>query len=85
MAMPFDDADYAGTDTFPPLDPAVSFPYTPVLDTGEETAQESGLVERSRSTITIGATPHSPVKIRCTAISSAWMTSSPSIPMWSTA
>src|SRR5215204_502439 len=29
---PFDDRDYAGTGTFPPLDPAVSFPYTPVLD-----------------------------------------------------
>jgi glycosidase len=27
---PFDDRDYAGTDTFPPLDPATSFPYTPV-------------------------------------------------------
>jgi alpha-amylase len=28
--MPFDDRDYAGTDTFPALDPATSFPYTPV-------------------------------------------------------
>jgi pullulanase-type alpha-1,6-glucosidase len=27
----FDDADHAGKDTFPPLDPDVSFPYTPVL------------------------------------------------------
>ena len=27
---PFDDRDYAGTSTFPPLDPVVSFPYTPV-------------------------------------------------------
>jgi glycosidase len=25
----FDDRDYAGTNTFPPLDPAVSFPYIP--------------------------------------------------------
>jgi alpha-amylase len=32
---PFDDRDYAGTGDFPPLDPAVSFPYTPVLDSGE--------------------------------------------------
>jgi pullulanase-type alpha-1,6-glucosidase len=28
----FDDADYAGGDTFPQLDPAVSFPYVPVFD-----------------------------------------------------
>jgi pullulanase-type alpha-1,6-glucosidase len=27
----FDDADHAGKDTFPPLDPNVSFPYTPRL------------------------------------------------------
>jgi len=27
----FDDRDFAGKDTFPPLDPKVSFPYTPVL------------------------------------------------------
>ncbi|MGZ4493804.1 MAG: pullulanase-type alpha-1,6-glucosidase [Nocardioides sp.] len=30
---PFDDRDYAGTDTFPKLDPATSFPYTPVFRT----------------------------------------------------
>lgn len=28
----FDPADYAGTDTFPELDAATSFPYTPVVD-----------------------------------------------------
>ncbi|GAA4605071.1 glycosidase [Actinoplanes octamycinicus] len=33
---PFDDRDYAGTGTFPALDPAVSFPYRPVLEPGEE-------------------------------------------------
>ena len=33
--VPFDDRDYAGTSTFPALDPAISFPYTPVLDPGE--------------------------------------------------
>ena len=33
---PFDDRDYAGTDNFPPLDPETSFPYTPVLEAGEE-------------------------------------------------
>ena len=32
---PFDDRDYTGTGTFPKLDPAVSFPYTPVLDPAE--------------------------------------------------
>ena len=33
---PFDDRDYAGTDTFPPLSPTESFPYTPVLEPGEQ-------------------------------------------------
>ncbi len=28
---PFDDRDYVGTGSFPPLDPATSFPYTPVF------------------------------------------------------
>jgi alpha-amylase len=32
----FDDRDYAGTSTFPALDPAVSFPYHPVLDPAEQ-------------------------------------------------
>lgn len=36
----FDDRDYVGTGTFPPLDPAVSFPYTPVFrNPGDETAK----------------------------------------------
>ncbi len=29
---PFDDRDYAGTNIFPPLDPDVSFPYTPAFN-----------------------------------------------------
>ncbi|GAA4682777.1 alpha-amylase family glycosyl hydrolase [Phytohabitans rumicis] len=33
---PFDDRDYAGTPSFPPLSPTVSFPYTPVLDPAEQ-------------------------------------------------
>jgi len=33
---PFDDRDFAGTEAFPPLDPAISFPYTPVLEAGEQ-------------------------------------------------
>jgi alpha-amylase len=33
---PFDDRDYAGTNSFPPLSPTVSFPYTPVLDPAEQ-------------------------------------------------
>ncbi|MET1059945.1 MAG: alpha-amylase family glycosyl hydrolase, partial [Nocardioides sp.] len=32
----FDDRDYAGTNSFPQLDPATSFPYTPVLDESEK-------------------------------------------------
>ena len=36
---PFDDRDYAGTDTFPALDPATSFPYRPVLAPGDEHAK----------------------------------------------
>jgi glycosidase len=32
----FDDRQYAGTDTFPPLDPEISFPYTPVFRTPED-------------------------------------------------
>ena len=36
----FDDLDYVGTGTFPELDPAVSFAYTPVFnDPGDETAK----------------------------------------------
>ncbi len=36
----FDDRDYAGTETFPPLDPAISFPYTPIfLDPQDATAK----------------------------------------------
>ncbi len=38
----FDDRDYAGTDRFPSLDPATSFPYTPVLEPGEQTAKVPG-------------------------------------------
>jgi glycosidase len=34
--QPFDDRAYAGTQTFPPLDPAVSFPYTPVFRSPED-------------------------------------------------
>lgn len=32
----FDPDDYAGTDSFPPLDPAISFPYTPVIADAEQ-------------------------------------------------
>ena len=35
----FDDADFAGTGTFPPLDAATSFPYTPVIAASDETAK----------------------------------------------
>ena len=33
---PFDDRDFAGTGSFPPLDADESFPYTPVLDAAEQ-------------------------------------------------
>lgn len=33
---PFDDRDYAGTNSFPTLDAKTSFPYTPALEPGEE-------------------------------------------------
>jgi glycosidase len=33
---PFDDRDFAGTNAFPAMDPATSFPYTPVNTTGIE-------------------------------------------------
>ena len=32
----FDDRDFAGTNGFPAMDPATSFPYTPVLDPAEQ-------------------------------------------------
>ncbi len=35
----FDDRDFAGGDTFPPLDPAVSFPYVPEIPEGMENAK----------------------------------------------
>ncbi|KAA3665386.1 MAG: hypothetical protein DWQ04_00880, partial [Chloroflexi bacterium] len=35
--VPFDDRDYVGTGTFPPLDPAVSFPYVPEFAPGDDT------------------------------------------------
>jgi glycosidase len=39
---PFDDRDYAGTDSFPPLSPTASFPYTPVLDAAEQNLKVPG-------------------------------------------
>ena len=38
----FDDRDYAGGADFPALDPATSFPYTPVLEPGEEDLKVPG-------------------------------------------
>lgn len=38
----FDDRDYAGSDSFPELDPATSFPYKPVLEPGEESLKVPG-------------------------------------------
>ena len=39
---PFDDRDFAGERGFPPLSPTVSFPYTPVLEPGEENLKVPG-------------------------------------------
>ncbi|WP_346010070.1 alpha-amylase family glycosyl hydrolase [Arthrobacter sp. Alg241-R88] len=38
----FDDRDYAGSESFPELDPTKSFPYVPVLETGEEDLKVPG-------------------------------------------
>src|SRR5688572_24533409 len=40
--QPFDDRDFAGSNAFPPLDPAVSFPpgYRPVLDPAEQNLKQ---------------------------------------------
>lgn len=40
--VPFDDRDYAGAPDFPALNPDVSFPYTPVLEPGEENLKVPG-------------------------------------------
>ena len=45
---PFDDRDYAGTSTFPPLDPSSSFPYTPVLDPAETDLKVPGWLNNVR-------------------------------------
>jgi alpha-amylase len=37
---PFDDRDYAGTNAFPTLDPAKSFPYTPFVAPAEATVKQ---------------------------------------------
>ena len=39
--IPFDDTDYAGTGTFPPLDTNVSFPYTPTFDSAADETVKS--------------------------------------------
>jgi len=38
---PFDDRDYAGTGTFPPLDAAISFPYTPTFTSSADETVKS--------------------------------------------
>ena len=40
--VPFDDRDHAARRGFPALDPRVSFPYTPVLEPGEENLKVPG-------------------------------------------
>ncbi|MFW2336120.1 alpha-amylase family glycosyl hydrolase, partial [Ilumatobacter sp.] len=38
---PFDDRDFAGTGTFPALDPAISFPFTPTFPTPDDATAKS--------------------------------------------
>jgi alpha-amylase len=38
----FDDRDFAGSKEFPELDPTTSFPYTPLLENGEDTLKVPG-------------------------------------------
>ena len=45
---PFDDRDYAGTSTFPPLNSSSSFPYTPVLDPAEKDLKVPGWLNNVR-------------------------------------
>ena len=45
-ASPFDDRDYAGTGTFPTMDAARSFPYTPVVPRRRENVKVPALAER---------------------------------------
>ncbi len=42
----FDPADHAGKDTFPAMDPATSFPYTPLVGRGREGRQGPRLAQR---------------------------------------
>ena len=42
----FDPATYAGTDSFPALDAATSFPYTPVIAPADEEHQGAGVAQR---------------------------------------
>jgi glycosidase len=67
---PFDDRDYASSDTFPPLDAQVSFPYVPYNSPGEENSKVPPGSTTSGSTTTAATRP-SPARARRTATSSA--------------
>ena len=80
----FDDRDYAGTNSFPALDPATSFPYTPVLDPAEQNLKVPAWLND------VDAVPQPRRhdvrrrELRSTATSSASTTSSPRTRRWST-
>ena len=76
----FDDRDYVGTGTFPPLDPAISFPYPPVFADRPTRRSRCRPGSTTRSTTTTAATPTSPARTASTATSSASTTCSPSTP-----
>ena len=79
----FDDRDYAGGKNFPPLSPTTSFPYTPVLEPGEENLKVPNWLNDVTLYHNRGNTT-SPARTRSTATSSGSTTCSPRTRRWST-
>ena len=79
---PFDDRDYAGTNAFPPLSAATSFPYTPVLDPAEQTLKVPSLAQRRHALPQPRRHDVHRRGLATTATSSASTTSSPSTRGW---
>jgi hypothetical protein len=76
----FDDRDYVNK-TFPAIDPAVSFPYTPFRRPTPRSRRRRGSMTRQPLPQPRRLAP-SPASPRPTATSSGWTTSSPSAPRW---
>jgi alpha-amylase len=79
----FDDRDYAGTNTFPALDPATSFAYGPVSNPAEQNLKVPAWLNDLTLYHNRGNTT-SPARTPITATSSASTTCSPSTRGWST-